>query len=328
MTQRLDLGPFADFPLADFHVIGTSMKNALTSFIKPRTKTEFLKYYRDNTPMVSHELGDSISELIDLPFLQSLEDLLTFWPKTVDCYLPGIADEVNSVTTSTQSARELFKEGRGLIFNDADTESNILKEWVDELSSDLGLSSLTYGRSLIYAIPAGKVTDPHFDQNINFVLQIRGTKKWWVAPNHDVENPMTRHTIGSFVDPELESYAGEMPETFPTDANEFTLRPGSFLFVPRGAWHTTKASDEDTLSISFTFSAPTWIDLLSAAMRGRLAQSSQWRATADFVGDEELSHEAIEKLDLLLADLAQEIPHWRAQDILSATEMKHFPDSN
>ena len=304
------------------------MKNALTSFIKPRTKSEFLEYYRDNTPVVSHDLFESTSELTDLPFLKSLDDLLKFWPKPVDCYLPGIADEVNSITTSTDEAKKLFKEGRGLIFNDADTESDVLRRWVDELITELGLSTLTYGRSLIYAIPAGKVTDPHFDQNINFVYQIHGTKKWWVAPNHHVENPMTRHTIGAPTDPELASYAPEMPETFPSGASEFTLKPGSFLFVPRGAWHTTKASDEDTLSISFTLTAPTWIDLLTAAMRGRLAQNSEWRETADFVTDKEHHLEATEHLDYLLAELSSEIPYWRAKDILGATEMNQFPQND
>ena len=134
------------------------MKNALTSLIKPRTKSEFLKYYRDNTPMVSHDLGESTSELTELPFLKSLDDLFQFWQKKVDCYLPGIADEVNTVSASSKKAHDLFKEGRGLIFNDVDTESAILKKWVDELIVELGISSLTYGRSLIYAIPAGKVS--------------------------------------------------------------------------------------------------------------------------------------------------------------------------
>ncbi|MEX1099933.1 MAG: cupin domain-containing protein [Bacteriovoracaceae bacterium] len=276
--------------------------------------------------MVSHNLGGAIAELIELPFLKSLEELFKFWKKEIHCYLPGIADEVNSASASTGQARKLLKEGRGLIFNDADTESETLKKWVEELKSELGVSSLTYGRSLIYAIPAGKVTDPHFDQNINFVVQLHGTKTWWVAPNHHVENPLTRHTIGAPVDPELASYTDKMPESFPEGAQEFTLKPGSSLFVPRGAWHTTKASDEDTLSISFTFSAPSWIDLLSAAMRGRLAQNSQWRETANFVTDPELHHEAIEKFDLLLEQLAHEVPYWRARDILSATEMDRLPE--
>jgi 50S ribosomal protein L16 3-hydroxylase len=307
------------------------MKNALNALITPRTKPEFLKYYRDNTPMVSHGLSDSeeVSEILELPFLKSLEDLLQFWPKEVDCYLPGVADEVNSLTTSVEKAGELFKEGSGLIFNDADTESDVLRKWVEELIVELGVSSLTYGRSLIYAIPTGKVTDPHFDQNINFVLQLHGTKKWWIAPNHHVENPMTRHTIGTPMDPELASYSDEMPDSFPDSASEFTLKPGSFLFVPRGSWHTTKASEEDTLSISFTLTAPTWIDLLTAAMRGRLAQSIQWRETANFVSidNKELFNEAADKFDLLLADLAHDIPNWQGEDILSVTEMKQHPDT-
>jgi 50S ribosomal protein L16 3-hydroxylase len=297
------------------------MKNALINLIQPNSKSIFLEHYKSNTPMVVHGLDSSIAEITELPFLNSIEDLLEFWPKSIDCYQPGVADEVNSITTSTKIARELFKEGRGLIFNDADTESEVLSRWVHDLIKQLGLSTLTYGRSLLYAIPAGKVTDPHFDQNINFVLQLKGTKKWWVAPNDHVENPMTRHTIGTETDPELASYTFGMPDSFPEDATEFELKPGSFLFVPKGAWHTTEATETDTLAISFTFSAPTWIDLLTAVMRGRLAQSSQWRETANFVNDEELFHEASEKFDSLLNELAHEIPHWRAQDILGATEM-------
>lgn len=296
-------------------------KMALESFISPISKEEFIELYRKNEPLVSHGKKEGTSEITQLPFLQSIENLLDFWQKTVDCYLPGIADEVNSITISTQEAREYLKKGSGLIFNDADTESPILRKWVDELIQDLGLSKLTYGRSLLYAIPAGKSTDPHFDQNLNFVFQLKGEKKWWIAPNNHVVNPLTRHTIGAPMDPELASYTREMPASFPEEATEYTLKPGSFLFVPRGSWHKTLASDEDTLAISFTLTAPTWLDILSAAMRGRLAQSPFWRETADFVNDEELAFEAMEKFDLLLSELSHEVPHWRAQDILSATEM-------
>jgi len=46
------------------------MKTALTALIKSKTKSEFLKNYRDNTPMVSHDLGEAISEITELPFLK------------------------------------------------------------------------------------------------------------------------------------------------------------------------------------------------------------------------------------------------------------------
>ncbi len=179
---------------------------------------------------------------------------------------------------------------------------------------------MTYARNLVYAIPSGKGTAAHFDQNINFVLQIHGTKRWWVAPNPHVENPMSRHTIGLAMDPELDSYAQtSMPDQLPENATEFVLKPGSLLFVPRGAWHRTEAIT-DALSLTFTFSAPTWIDILTAALRGRLAQSSEWRATANFVTDRDRGDEARETLDALLFKLARDVPNWNASDILEATE--------
>lgn len=70
-----------------------------------------------------------------------------------------------------------------------------LQEFLQGLRKDLGLSALTYGRCLIYATPDGKGTATHFDQNINFVLQVHGTKKWKIAPNFEVPNPLTRHTL-------------------------------------------------------------------------------------------------------------------------------------
>jgi hypothetical protein len=99
------------------------VKNKLASIISPLSVEEFFKYYKSNTQIAVHDLKESISDLVDLPFLKSLEDLYDYWPKQVDSYMPGIADEVNSTTTSVTRARELFKEGRALLFNDADTTS-------------------------------------------------------------------------------------------------------------------------------------------------------------------------------------------------------------
>jgi 50S ribosomal protein L16 3-hydroxylase len=301
------------------------MKKPLRSLIYPYSTSEFFEHYEGNTPLVIHDLGESIRELTALPFLESLEALLASWPKKVDAYLPGIADEDNSVEITTQEARKYFENGMGLLFNDINIISPVLKKWLDSLTYELGLSSLTYARNLVYATPAGKGTAPHFDQNINFVLQIHGTKKWWIAPNQHVEGPLSRHTIGLPIDPELGSYTKRaMPEQFPDNATEFVLKPGSLLFVPRGAWHKTEALT-DALSLNFTLSAPTWIDIVTAALRGRLAQSSEWRETANFVTNKERVHEAMEKLDALLSGLAQDVPNWNAADILGATEAGQLP---
>ena len=304
------------------------MKKSLEAIITPMSRAEFLDNYLNNTPVVAHGLLKDLSELTAHPFLKSLDSLLDAWPTTVTAYMPGIADEGNSKKVTATEARKLFQEGSGLCFDDANKFSSLLDEWPEAIRCDLGLSALTYSRSLIYAIKKGRGTAPHFDQNINFVIQISGTKKWWVASNEHVDNPLSRHTIGIDIDPELSSYTtSAMPESFPDNSAEFILEPGSMLFVPRGSWHMTEAMS-DAVSLNFTFTAPSWIDILTAALRGRLAQSSHWRETADFVSDDQLQTLAIEKFDYLLAELVRDIPSWRASDIINATEVRTHSSDN
>lgn len=292
------------------------MKTTLESLIHPFRPEDFFKAYHSDEPFVVHGLNESIKELKDLPFLGSLEALLNSWPKDIQAHLPDVRDEASSIDTTAKDAQKLFDNKMGLLFNHADTISPVLTKWVHELRTDLGLSALTNARCLMYATPANAGTAPHFDQNINFVLQLSGSKNWWVAKNATVENPLTRHTMGLPTDPELESYSREeMPTEMPEGLTPITLTAGSLLFVPRGSWHSTFA-ESDALSLNFTFTAPTWLDLFSAAIRGRLAQSPEWRETAEFTNPEASE----EKFERLLAELAHDIPHWRAGEILGATE--------
>ncbi len=296
------------------------MSKALESLIYPKSKDEFFLSYESNSPFVVHELKDSISDLTKLPFLKSLEDLVHMWPQKVDVHLPKVSDEASAVQASTGDAIKMFENGMGLLFNDANLISPLLNQWLKDLKQDMGLSAMTYARNLIYATKAGKGTAAHFDQNMNFVIQIHGTKKWWIADNKNVENPMTRHTMGLPMDDELTGYAmAPMPTKMPDDATEITLKPGSMLFVPRGSWHSTEAVT-DALSLNFTFSAPTWIDVFTAALRSRLSLSPEWRQTADFVSDQQRHPVAVEKFNMLLTELSFEAADWKAEDILSVTE--------
>lgn len=287
------------------------MKSGLAALIHPYSIAEFQALYEANEPFVIHKTDEHIRPLTELPFLESLDALLRSWPSSIQAHLPDVRDEVSSIDTNAKDARKLYDNGMGLLFNEANLISPLLGDWLAEIRSDLGISALTYARCLIYATPDGKGAAPHFDQNINFVLQIHGTKKWVMAPNTNVSNPMSRHTMGLPADPELMSYIeSPMPIEMPTPVLSFELKPGSLLFVPRGYWHATEA-EGDALSLNFTFTAPTWIDLFTAALRSRLALSPEWRGTAD--GDSR-------KFDGLLAGLIEDLPNWRAEDILRSTE--------
>jgi 50S ribosomal protein L16 3-hydroxylase len=296
------------------------MKTGLPALIHPLSMSQFLSHYQENEPFLVEASAPEINSIKELPFLASLDALLNSWPHVISAHLPDLRDEASAIDTTAKDAGKLYQNGMGLLFNDAETISPLLNSWLMDIRKDLGISALTISRCLIYATPDGKGTAPHFDQNINFVLQLHGTKKWWMAPNREVLNPLSRHTMGLPSDPELASYSeSEMPESLPSDAICYELHPGSVLFVPRGYWHATEARG-DALAINFTFTAPTWIDLFTAALRSRLALSPAWRETADGVSDEDRLVSAHHKFDYLLSTLIQDLPNWKAQDILEATD--------
>ncbi len=296
------------------------MKITLFDLIHPRTLSEFQASYQKNEPFQVQHSEQDLIEIKNIPFLASLETLLKTWPSPIQAHLPDVRDESSSIDTTSKDAQKLFDCGMGLLFQDAQNISPMLTELLAQMKKDLGLSALTYARCLIYATPDGKGTSPHFDQNINFVYQVSGTKKWFMAPNTHVENPLTRHTMGQNPDPELDSYLDDdLPTTMPKDAQTFILKPGSLLFVPRGYWHATEA-EGDALALNFTFTAPSWMDLFLAALRSRLAQSPEWRETAHGVSPIDQRETAEDKLDSLLSTLVDDLPEWRAADILGVTE--------
>ncbi len=284
----------------------------LDALVQPRTRAEFMAAYAANQPFVVHGLTDSIAPLTSLPFLASLDALLNSWPFVVAAHLPDVADEASSIDASTVDARKLFDNGMGLLFNEAHLIAPELQRWLAALRHELQLSALTQSRCLVYATPAGKGTAPHFDQNINLVLQLHGRKQWQLAANQHVESPLTRHTMGQPVDAEMQTYAElPLPTQMPKDCQTIVLEPGSLLFVPRGTWHATHGFS-DALSLNFTYSSPSWLDLFTTALRSRLASSSIWRATAT-------PHNA-ETFEQLLLELAHDAQHWDASEILAVTE--------
>jgi 50S ribosomal protein L16 3-hydroxylase len=300
------------------------MKPGLAALIYPHSVSQFLEDSWPTKPFAVHGLGKSVRPLTDLPFLQSIDELLKRWPQLVQVHLPDLSDEASAVDASPRDAKKLFANRMGLLFNHIHKLSPVLDEWLTAIAGDLGLPALTYSRCMAYATPDGKGTAAHFDQNINFVLQLHGTKKWWLAPNEHVQNPTQRHTASLPLDPELKAYARTpMPKKMPAGSREIILKPGSMLFVPRGWWHSTEAKGE-ALALNFTYSQPTWIDLFTAALRTRLSLSEEWRELADGVSSKDPTRRetASQKFDALLLELVGDLPNWRAEDILAVTEGK------
>jgi hypothetical protein len=110
--------------------------------------------------------------------------LLGSWPHQVQVHLPDVADEASSISRLARRRPQAVRLRHGPAVRGCRRRlAGARPTGSLAIRGDLGLSALTHSRCLVYATPGGKGTAPHFDQNINLVLQLHGAKKWWLAPN-------------------------------------------------------------------------------------------------------------------------------------------------
>ena len=296
-----------------------SERPLLEQLFAPLAAADFVARYWPKQHLVSHGPLERLGALAQLPELQDLELLLRTYRSPVMVALPDRRDEHSVIRVEAQSAAALYRSGMALILDSAERYLPLLEQWLHVLALELGLARNAVARTILYASPAGGGNSPHFDANANIVVQLRGTKRWTLAPNTQVPLPTDRWAMNMGPpSPELAGYLEQaLPEQMPSGAEVITLAPGSVLFVPRGYWHCTEAS-EDTLALNFTYSQPTWADVVSAALRQQLLKELQWRELADGIGspDPERSGACAARLSELLHELQAHVFELEARKIV------------
>jgi 50S ribosomal protein L16 3-hydroxylase len=257
----------------------------LEQLFAPHSSERFLSGYWPHSHLVCHGSLERLAELAEVPELFDHQRLLQIYRDPVMVALPDKQDEHSVVHVDASAADALYRSGMALILDSAHRFLPALDRWLCELRVELGLPGGCIARSIVYASPPGARNSPHFDANANIVVQIKGTKRWQIAPNNAVPFPTDRWAMNMGPpSPELASYLSEdLPTQMPEQSEVIHLEPGSVLFVPRGYWHATEAVG-DTLSLNFTYSQPTWADVVCAALRQQLVKDAQWRQLADGLG--------------------------------------------
>jgi 50S ribosomal protein L16 3-hydroxylase len=263
-------------------------KTDLADLLFPITVEDFFQFHWPSKPLFIPSTENKLRALFDLQLLQDLESLVASRIQKVRACLPDFDDEYSSLQLQPEDALKAYRNNMTLVFDGMQNQSGVIKEALSCIRQDLGLvtggeeNNLCKARSIAYATPAGCGTRLHFDANANFVIQIAGSKRWSLAANTSVDNPTERFTTGALEMPaalENQCHAPLLDE-LPDDSIEFVMEPGCVLFVPRGYWHSTE-TDEDSLSLNFTFSQPTWADVFTKSLQELLLNSSEWRELVD-----------------------------------------------
>ncbi len=298
---------------------------SLKDLISPLSVEEFFQKHWPRTPLFMSAMTDKLHDVFQLKQLQSLENLVDARHDKVRACLPDFDDEYSSILIDPKDALKAYRNNMTLVFDNMHNQDSYIAKSLLQIKHDLGLISgpdhdLCRARSIAYATPAGGGTRMHFDANANFIIQIQGSKQWTLAPNRSVIDPTERFTVGSYVMPAaLEKQCHDLLiDEPPEDSIEIEMTPGCVLFVPRGYWHAT-TTYEDSLSLNFTFSQPTWADIFTKSLQEHLLTSSDWRALADGLdsSDKKRKEQALQHFDALVKKIASDLPTLSAQKLLS-----------
>ena len=100
-----------------------------------------------------------------------------------------------------------------------------------------------------YAATGGSV-GPHYDYYDVFLIQISGQRHWQIGARCDDRSPL----IPGLPVRILENFSCE---------NEWITEPGDVLYLPPGMAHQGVALDDDCMTLSVGFRAPSYADLIS-----------------------------------------------------------------
>jgi len=125
--------------------------------------------------------------------------------------------------------------------------------FVREVAGPEGSRLLSNAEMLVFITSPRRKTPYHFDSEVNFLVQLQGSKDLWVC------DPMDRNVT---TEEEIEQYysvsitAGTYKPHAETVARQFTLHPGDAVHIPTHAAHWVQNHDNVSISLSLNMEFP------------------------------------------------------------------------
>ena len=271
--RALAHGARAAVALANEPAPGPSVLAALAA---PHSAQEFLTQYWPAKLFTAHGDPARFPAFLRSPELTSVEALSPVYRGGLR-FASGRSNTPHMAPSEQVAAISLYRMGLTVQFDDiadcvAPTRADLRR-----LEVELGINSGA-ARASVFASPVREGLGVHFDSYDLFSVQLRGAKRFHVAPVKELSYP-----VGNPYAPGTEPMADLYPQVvngFPDPAHaEFTcvdMKPGSVLFLPRGTWHYTE-SEADSLSVSICLFLSPAADFVLRQLYLLLLQDPQWR---------------------------------------------------
>jgi hypothetical protein len=132
---------------------------------------------------------------------------------------------------------------------------NEFANFVYDLAGPAEAKNILNPEMLVIVSSPNRVTPFHFDAEINFLVQVRGSKEVWIC------DPTDRSILS---EKDLEDYysgnmgAGQYKPEFEAKAKRVVLNPGDGVHIPTHAAHWIKNGNDISVSLSLNFEFPPW----------------------------------------------------------------------
>ncbi|XP_063299400.1 ribosomal oxygenase 2 isoform X2 [Pelobates fuscus] len=245
----------------------SSPASLFESLISPMKPDEFFSEYWEKKPLLIQRdepaTSDFYSSLFKLSDLKRVAGKKVYYGKDVNLCKCRNGKKVVLPRHGRASYPHLLKDfgsGKATIqFHQPQRFNDDLWHIMEKLESFFG----TLVGSNVYITPPDSQGLPaHYDDVEVFILQLEGEKRW------KLYNPTV---------PLAREYAVESEDRIGTPTHEFTLKPGDFLYFPRGVIHhanTPAGSSHSTHVTISTYQNNSWADYFQDVFPGILFDSA------------------------------------------------------
>jgi ribosomal protein L16 Arg81 hydroxylase len=289
----------------------------LSRIIHPVDMATFRKDYWETKPLVIHrDDPDYYGDLLTLDDIDKALSLSGVMLDNIRLVKEGRETSMSSLMSGgkANSLEQLlahYRSGSTVVVNSLDSRWEPLQRLSRVLSAELNARI----QMNVYVTPAGNQGfKPHYDMHDVFVVQVHGSKKWCLA-----SQPYPLPLDG-------QPYDRSQPD--PEPEQEFELRPGDLIYLPRGTVHWARTNENVSVHITAGVHSVLWSDLIAAALRNLSHQDVRFRKglPIGFANDDSLRHDVLAAADALMETVRAELtPETLADDAATRAHSITWP---